>query len=111
MRRGGFSDLGRFLFNSTAGVAGFFDPATRVGLERHPEDFGQTLAVWGVREGPYLVLPLLGQRTLRDWGGWAVDLRIDPVYRHDDSGERDKVLAWRLVSDRATWLPGEALLA
>ena len=66
-------DVGRFLLNSTAGVAGLFDPATEVGLPSNDEDFGQTLGVWGVPSGPYLVLPLLGPSNPRDTGGLAVD--------------------------------------
>jgi phospholipid-binding lipoprotein MlaA len=69
----GASDLGRFVVNTTIGVAGFFDFATRFGLERHDEDFGQTLAVWGVPQGPYVVWPVMGASTLRDTGGSAVD--------------------------------------
>jgi phospholipid-binding lipoprotein MlaA len=69
----GASDLGRFVVNTTIGVAGFFDLATPFGLARHDEDFGQTLAVWGVPQGPYVVWPLLGSSTLRDTGGGAVD--------------------------------------
>ncbi len=60
------SNLPRFLINSTVGLAGFFDPATKMGLEKHHEDFGQTLAVWGVPAGPYLVLPVLGPSNMRD---------------------------------------------
>jgi phospholipid-binding lipoprotein MlaA len=66
-------DVGRFLLNSTSGVAGLFDPATEVGLPANDEDFGQTLGVWGVPPGPYLVLPLLGPSSPRDTGGLAVD--------------------------------------
>ena len=62
----GFSDFGRFLLNTVAG-AGFFDPAGKLGLERHEEDFGQTLAVWGVPSGGPLMLPILGMGTVRDW--------------------------------------------
>lgn len=67
------SDVGRFLINSTIGVAGFFDPASELGLERHNEDFGQTLGYWGVPAGPYLVAPLLGPTNLRDGAGRLVD--------------------------------------
>ncbi len=60
------SDLPRFIINSTIGIAGIFDPATKMGLEKHHEDFGQTFAVWGVPSGPYLVLPVLGPAYMRD---------------------------------------------
>lgn len=58
--------VGRFAFNSTIGLAGFIDVATAMGIEKQSEDLGQTLATWGVPQGPYLVLPLLGPNTLRD---------------------------------------------
>ena len=60
------NDFSRFVINSTVGLGGFIDVASKLGLERHEEDFGQTLAVWGVGEGPYIMLPILGPSTLRD---------------------------------------------
>ena len=60
------NDLTRFIINSTIGLAGFIDVASKIGLERHEEDFGQTLGVWGVGQGPYIMLPVLGPSTLRD---------------------------------------------
>ena len=71
--------LGRFASNSTIGLGGSFDVATGFGLERHTEDFGQTLAVWGIGEGPYLVLPFLGPSGLRDGVGRLGDFYMDPV--------------------------------
>lgn len=62
----GTSDLGRFAVNSVVGIAGLWDVATPMGLERHDEDFGQTLGRWGVPPGPYFVIPFLGPSTLRD---------------------------------------------
>lgn len=62
----GFSDVGRFVVNSTVGIAGLFDPASHIGLIAHNEDFGQTLAVWHVPQGAYLVLPFLGPDTVRN---------------------------------------------
>jgi phospholipid-binding lipoprotein MlaA len=69
----------RFTLNTTIGVAGVFDPATSMGLERHDEDFGQTLAVWGVESGPYLFVPLVGPTTVRDGFGRVVDVAFDPL--------------------------------
>lgn len=69
----GASDLGRFAVNSVIGVFGLWDIATPLGLEKHYEDFGQTLGVWGVRSGPYLVIPLLGPSTARDAPAKVVD--------------------------------------
>jgi phospholipid-binding lipoprotein MlaA len=66
-------DVGRFLANTTVGVAGLFDPATDWGLELRREDFGQTLGVWGLGGGPYLVIPILGPSNLRDTIGLSVD--------------------------------------
>jgi len=65
--------LGRFLTNSTLGIGGLFDPATAFGMRRQNETFDNTLATWGVGNGPYLVLPVLGPNTLRSTGGLAVD--------------------------------------
>jgi phospholipid-binding lipoprotein MlaA len=74
------SDVGRFTVNTTIGLAGFLDPATYFGLDRHEEDFGQTLGVWGVPNGPYLVIPVLGPSTIRDTGGLAVDSLLTPTW-------------------------------
>jgi phospholipid-binding lipoprotein MlaA len=80
----GASDAGRFLVNTTLGVFGLWDVATPMGLEKHDEDFGQTLGVWGVQSGPYLVLPLLGPSSARDGPArlvdpaWYVNSYVDP---------------------------------
>lgn len=76
---GASNATGRFLTNTILGVGGFADVATQAGIPRAPEDFGQTLAVWGVGDGPYIVLPLLGPSNLRDTAGYAVDSVGDPV--------------------------------
>lgn len=67
------SDTARFVVNSTVGLLGFFDVASHIGLPKHNEDLGQTLGYWGVGEGPYLMLPLLGPSNLRDSFGLAGD--------------------------------------
>lgn len=69
----------RFSLNTTVGFLGLFDPATGLGIEGHSEDFGQTLAVWGVESGPYLFIPLMGPSTVRDGGGAIVDAAINPL--------------------------------
>lgn len=69
----------RFGVNTTVGIAGVFDPATSMGLDRHDEDFGQTLAVWGVDSGPYIFVPLLGPTNVRDGAGRIVDIAFDPL--------------------------------
>ena len=76
--RDGFSDLGRFALNCTLGLGGLLDPATDAGLDRHDEDFGQTLGKWGVPAGAYIVLPLLGPSTTRDSFGLVFDEASDP---------------------------------
>jgi phospholipid-binding lipoprotein MlaA len=75
----GFQDAGRFLVNSTLGVAGLLDVATKIGLQANDEDFGQTLAVWGLNSGPYLTLPLFGPSTLRDAPSRAFDYFLGPL--------------------------------
>ena len=81
----GASDMARFTVNTTIGLAGFLDPATYIGLAKHEEDFGQTLGVWGVPNGPYLVIPLLGPSTVRDAGGMAVDSMMHPGWYYLDA--------------------------
>ncbi|MCF6272300.1 MAG: VacJ family lipoprotein [Rhodobacteraceae bacterium] len=76
---GASTTLTRFLLNSTLGIAGLFDPAAGMGIFDDPTDFGETLGVWGVSEGPYLELPILGPSTVRASVGVAVDLAINPL--------------------------------
>jgi phospholipid-binding lipoprotein MlaA len=71
--------LSRFAINSTIGAGGFADPAGKMGIEGHSEDFGQTLAVWGVNSGPYLVLPLLGPSSPRDAFGSVAEIGLQPL--------------------------------
>jgi phospholipid-binding lipoprotein MlaA len=71
--------VGRFIVNTTVGIGGVFDRATDFGLLGHTEDFGQTLAVWGVPEGPYLFIPVLGPSNPRDAVGTAVDVAANPL--------------------------------
>src|SRR6185312_347800 len=75
----GLNDTGRMAVNSTIGIAGFFDVASRWGMHSHENDFGITLGKWGVKPGPYLVLPLLGPMTLRDTPGIVVASVTNPV--------------------------------
>ncbi len=71
--------LGRLVTNSTVGVGGLFDVADRFGWERHKSDFGQTMALWGAGDGPYMMIPLLGPANVRDGFGRAVDVFLDPL--------------------------------
>ncbi len=70
--------LMRFVVNSTLGIGGFFDPATGLGYPYHDADFGMTMALWGVPEGPFLFLPVLGPSDPRDAAGYGVDVLLDP---------------------------------
>lgn len=76
---GTLDTLGRFTINTVLGAGGFLNPADEFGLPRKPNDFGLTLARWGVDEGPYLVLPLFGPSTVRDFGGSIVDRAFWPT--------------------------------
>lgn len=93
------SDTGRFVANTTIGIFGLFDPATSLGLPKHNEDFGQTLGVWGVGEGPYIVWPFLGPSTLRDTGGDIVDWQIYPPYQQPE-GTRNTLIVVETVDTR-----------
>jgi len=77
--KGAGIEVGRFLINSTVGLAGFFDLATKVDLVTPEEDFGQTLGFYGVKPGPYLVLPLLQPFTVRDFAGYVGDVFLNPI--------------------------------
>jgi phospholipid-binding lipoprotein MlaA len=85
------NDLGRFLLNTTFGLGGIFDPATRAGLDHNNEDFGQTLGVWGVHPGPFVELPLLGPSDLRDAPSRLVD-----AYTNPHAYIRNKPIKWSL---------------
>ena len=76
------SDTLRFLTNTTFGLLGFMDVATDAGLERHNEDFGQTFARWGIPQGPYIMLPLFGPRTVRSGIGTWFDVQVNPLMQY-----------------------------
>jgi phospholipid-binding lipoprotein MlaA len=98
-------DFMRLAFNSSFGLFGLLDIASEMGLQKHNEDFGQTLGRWGAGSGPYLVLPFIGPSNLRDSAGFAIDSRhTDLVRNHDDVATRNPVLAFRLVARRADLL-------
>ncbi len=102
------SDGARFLINSTFGVFGLFNVAHR--LEKHDEDFGQTLGYWGVGSGPYIVLPLLGPSTLRDGVGLYADSRPSKLRRVDHMRSRNQLYLTDAVSRRAQLLDQEKVL-
>lgn len=100
----GTSDVARVVLNSTFGIVGLIDVATPVGLAQHDEDFGQTLGVWGVKSGPYLVLPIFGASTVRDGLARPVDLYVDPINQISNVSVENSARALRLVDDRAALL-------
>ena len=105
------NDAGRLLINSTLGLAGFFDVAADMGLDKSDgEDFGQTLGRWGLGSGPYLVLPFLGASTLRDGPARFVDGQIDPISDIDHIPTRNSIYGVDLVVTRAELLKAEELV-
>jgi phospholipid-binding lipoprotein MlaA len=104
------SDIGRLVLNSTAGLAGLFDVATEAGLEKHNEDFGQTLGYWGIGDGPYIVLPILGPSSLRDGFGWVGDVYTWPVTYIERTDVRNSLTGLRIVSGRADLLEASRIL-
>jgi len=105
------ADIGRFVLNSTLGVGGLLDPATRVGMPRNDEDFGQTLGRWGMPVGPYVVLPLLGPSTLRDAPALAVDAQTDLRVQLDlDTEARVALAIVSAVERRARFLAADEAL-
>lgn len=101
------SDTGRFTVNSTVGLFGLVDVASRMGLPKHNEDFGQTLGVWGVDTGPYLVLPLFGPSNVRDSFGLVGDFFLDPVSYVDPTSARIGLTGSRTIDTRANLLNAE----
>ncbi len=98
------SDVGRVVVNTTIGILGFIDVATSMGLEKHQEDFGQTLGYWGLGPGPYLVIPFLGPSTLRDAVGLVPDNYIDPLFRINHIPTRNALLALKALDKRSDLL-------
>ena len=103
-------DLGRFLLNSTLGLGGLFDPASAAGLEQNSEDLGQTLGKWGVKSGPYLVLPILGPSSARDAFARAADTFMEPVWYLEDDSTRYLIRLVDLLDQRASLLELDAQL-
>lgn len=106
----GLTGFERFLINSTVGIFGLFDVASELELEQGDEDFGQTMAVWGVPDGPYTFLPLIGPNTSRDLVGWGVDQYFYPVSQINDVPVRNSMIALRAVEYRASLLPADKVI-
>lgn len=104
------SDVGRIVVNSTVGILGFFDVATNVGLPSYKEDFGQTLGYWGMKSGPYFVIPLLGPSSVRDTVGLAGDIAVDPFFSLEKNEIYWGFIALRLIDRRADLLTAGELL-
>jgi len=104
-------DFLRVTFNTTFGIAGVLDVASEMGLPKHNEDFGQTLGAWGLSDGPYLVLPLIGPSSLRDATGRFVDINtMNPIYTLDDMGTRNQVIALDAFNRRVELLGAKDML-
>jgi len=104
------SDVGRIVVNTTAGLLGVLDVATEIGLEKHNEDFGQTLGYWGIGNGPYLVLPFLGPSTLRDTVGLVGDYKTNPITYVDPTRDRNALYGLFFLSRRAELLDTSKIL-
>ena len=103
-------DLGRVMLNTTFGIAGIFDLATPMGIERGNEDIGQTLGYWGIGAGPYLVIPFLGPSSLRDAVGRYGDAQINPVSFVSSVPVRNSLTGLSVVDARVGLFPAEDLL-
>jgi phospholipid-binding lipoprotein MlaA len=108
--RRGFSETGRFLANTTLGLGGFIDIGAGMGLETYREDFGETLAVWGVPDGPFVTVPILGPRTLRDALMIPLNFAADPSFWIQDDLTRWSLYLIRAVDVRARLFAADALL-
>lgn len=99
----------RFLYNSTFGLLGILDVATPLGFERQNEDFGQVFATWGIPDGPYVVLPILGPRTVRDAVATPLNIAADPLIWYENSAIRDRLYVLRLIDVRQSLLSADVL--
>lgn len=108
--RAAANDAGRLAVNTTLGLGGLFDVATGFGWEKNYEYFGQTLGYWGVGDGGYLVLPLLGPSTLRDAVAMGADYWLNPVRLVRDSSSRAGLLTLDVIDTRVAYLPAEELI-
>lgn len=104
------SDLGRVLVNSTFGLGGIFDIASEANVEKYNEDFGQTLGWWGLGNGPYLVLPILGPSNVRDATGLAANWLIDPVNQVTPAVNQYELIGLRALDTRAGLLGTDELV-
>jgi phospholipid-binding lipoprotein MlaA len=108
--RNSVSDLGRITINSTIGIAGLWDVASSLGLEKHSEDFGQTLGFWGVPTGPYMMLPVLGPKTFRGLSDYAVYPKYDVLKTVDHLPTRTLLQSLTIITARAEFIKYEDIL-
>ena len=104
------NDFSRFIINSTIGLAGFLDVASRLGLERHDEDFGQTLGSWGVPSGPYLMIPIYGPSTPRSLTGRSVSSVLSGTFAIKENDVRFAITGLDALETRARYLEVESLI-
>jgi phospholipid-binding lipoprotein MlaA len=105
-----YSDFGRIAINTTLGLGGLFDVASEAGVEKHEEDFGQTLGYWGIGDGPFIMLPLFGPSNVRDSVGRFVDYKTDLITYVDPNHTRNILWGTRLVNRRAELLDASTVL-
>jgi phospholipid-binding lipoprotein MlaA len=105
------SDVCRFAVNTTVGLLGCFDVASRMGLERHREDFGQTLGRWGLGQGPFLVLPLFGPSSIRDGAGLGVETVLDVNFWINNVSVRNTIFGVRTINARDELLRADDLIS
>ena len=104
------NDFGRFAINSSIGLFGFFDVATKMGLEAHDEDFGQTLGVWGVPDGPYLMLPIIGPSNARDLMSRPISSFLSGTFAMTDTDVKLTLTALDALETRERYLDFEAMI-
>jgi phospholipid-binding lipoprotein MlaA len=104
------NDFSRFIVNSTVGLGGFFDVGSKIGLERHDEDFGQTLGAWGVPSGPFLMIPIYGPSTPRGLAGRSVSTVLGGTFAIEETDVRVAITALDALETRARYLEVETLI-
>ena len=104
------NDFGRFTINSTIGLFGLFDVATEMGLQMHDEDFGQTLGVWGIPDGPYIMLPIIGPSNARDLMSRPISSFLSGTFAMTDTDVKLALTALDALETRERYLDFEAII-
>ena len=105
-----FNDAGRFVINTTIGLFGLIDVASKMGLERHEEDFGQTLGVWGISSGPYIMLPFLGPSNPRDLMSRPISSFLSGTFAMEDNDVKFTLVSIDAIETRERLLDAETLI-